>query len=285
MSDQPTYGNLLNSAVSAFDYAGLDTPQMDARLLLLNIANLSHAELISQMHDPVPELVQSTFADYVSRRLSSEPVHRILAMREFYGREFVLQPDALIPRPDTESLIDVALQSVEDRTKALRILDLGTGSGIIAITLACEFPNADVLAVDISSEAVKNCAENADRHGVSKQVSALRSDLFEQVDGKFDLIVSNPPYIPTSDLNGLSSEVRKHDPIRALDGGADGFDFYRRIFTSAHEFLADDGLLALEFGVDQSEQLEALAVKQGYINTGITKDLGGVPRVLVAKRL
>ncbi len=283
MSDHPTFAEVLLSAVNAFDYAKFDTPQMDARLLLCHAADISHTKLISSMHDAVSENVQQRFSEFVARRIAFEPVHRIIGMREFYGRDFVLGSEALIPRPDTETLIDTVLSKFEDRSAEMRILDLGTGSGVIAVTLACEFPNASVVAVDVSEDAVANCIENGEQLGVGGRLQVLHSDLFEKVSGKFDLIVSNPPYIPTADLEGLAPEVRLHDPLRALDGGADGMDFYRRIFARAKEFLKPDGMLALEFGFGQSDEISELAVANTFRDVSLHKDLGGIARVLIAR--
>jgi len=283
MPEQPSFADVLLSAVSAFDYAGIDTPQMDARLLLSHAAGISHSDLISRMHDLVPHEIQATFSGFVSRRLGSEPVHRILGKREFYGREFLLGPDALVPRPDTETLIDVILQKYVGRPEKLRILDLGTGSGVIAITLACEIPDSDVVAVDISKDVLENCSENALRLGVGDRMQTLYSNMFEKLEGRFDLIVSNPPYIPTQDLEGLAPEVKMHDPKRALDGGADGLTFYRQIFAAAPEFLKQEGTLVVEFGIGQSELIRDIASSCGFSDLSVHQDLGGIARVMVAR--
>ena len=280
MVDHPNIADVLLSAVQAFDYAGVDTPQMDARLLLCHAAGISHAQLISIMQEPASTEMQRVFASLVSRRLANEPVHRIIGMREFYGRDFILGPDALIPRPDTETLVDVVLEKIGDRGQPLSILDLGTGSGVIALTLACEFSNAQVTAVDVSESVLENCQENSKRLGVVDRVTALKSDMFENVDGAFDLIVSNPPYIPTKDIKALSPEVRLHDPERALDGGTDGLDFYRQIFSSAQDYLKQGAMLIVEFGIGQTDDISQLATDNAFENLEVHYDLGGLPRVL-----
>lgn len=280
MADHPGFADVLLSAVEAFDYAGIDTPQMDARLLLCHVAEISHSQLISRMQEPVSNEVQQAFAAVVSRRLANEPVHRIIGKREFYGREFVLGIDALIPRPDTETLVDVVLEKITDRNQPLTILDLGTGSGSIALTLACELGKSQVIAVDVSEPVLENCRENSANLGVSDRVTVLKSDMFEYVEGEFDLIVSNPPYIPTNDIGGLSPEVRLYDPQRALDGGMDGLDFYRQIFASAKDYLKQGSMLIVEFGIGQADNISQLASDNGFVNLEVHSDLGGLPRVL-----
>ena len=280
MVDHPNIADVLLSAVQAFDYVGFDTPQMDARLLLCHAAGISHAQLISIMQEPASTEMQRVFASLVSRRLANEPVHRIIGMREFYGRDFILGPDALIPRPDTETLVDVVLEKIGDHGQPLSILDLGTGSGVIALTLACEFSKAQVTAVDVSDAVLENCQENSKRLGVVDRVTVLKSDMFENVDGAFDLIVSNPPYIPTKDIKALSPEVRLYDPERALDGGTDGLDFYRQIFSSAQDYLKQGAMLIVEFGIGQTDDISQLATKNGFENLEVHYDLGGLPRVL-----
>ncbi|MDJ0613015.1 MAG: peptide chain release factor N(5)-glutamine methyltransferase [Rhizobiaceae bacterium] len=282
MPDRPSFAELLLSAVNAFDYAGVDTPQLDARLLLSHAAGITHAEFISRTHDLVDEAIQDRFSDYVSRRLASEPVHRITGSREFYGREFELGPGSLVPRPDTETLVDIVVGTISDKSQPLKILDLGTGSGAIAVTLACELPAVNVVAVDISENALLDCAANASRLGVENRVHTLQSNMFENVEGVFDLIVSNPPYIPTGDLDRLAPEVRQHDPLGALDGGVDGLDFYRLIFSEAREHINAKGHLVMEFGIDQSDQMKSLARKHGWRDIIIRNDLAGIPRVLMA---
>ena len=280
MVDHPNIADVLLSAVQAFDYAGFDTPQMDARLLLCHAAGISHAQLISIMQEPASTEMQRVFASLVSRRLANEPVHRIIGMREFYGRDFILGPDALIPRPDTETLVDVVLEKIGDHGQPLSILDLGTGSGVIALTLACEFSKAQVTAVDVSDAVLENCQENSKRLGVVDRVTVLKSDMFENVDGAFDLIVSNPPYIPTKDIKALSPEVRLYDPERALDGGTDGLDFYRQIFSSAQDYLKQGAMLIVEFGIGQTDDISQLATNNGFENLEVHYDLGSLPRVL-----
>ncbi|MEZ5827131.1 MAG: peptide chain release factor N(5)-glutamine methyltransferase [Hyphomicrobiales bacterium] len=283
-----TFEQAVAGAAGAFRAAGLATPALDARLLLCNAANLPHETLIVRAREPLPADTAARFKASVLRRVEREPVSRITGSREFYGRDFCIGATTLDPRPDTETLIEAALDIVAQRgwhDRPLKLLDLGTGSGCILLTLLAELPRAEGLGVDIDERALKIASENASRLGVASRARFAVADWFEGLDGRFDLIVANPPYIPTGEIAGLAPEVADHDPRTALDGGADGLDAYRRIAARAANFLAPEGALLVEIGVGQEEAVPALLQAQGLrvSGDGVLPDLSGRPRAVLAE--
>jgi release factor glutamine methyltransferase len=216
-------------------------------------------------------------AEFAARRLAREPVARILGEREFWGLRFKLSPATLVPRPDTETVVRAALASAEAR-QGLRILDLGTGTGCLLVALLHERPGATGIGVDHSFEAVCTARRNAERNGVAARATFAVSDWGAAIEGRFDLIVSNPPYIPSGDIAGLAPEVRAHDPALALDGGEDGLAAYRAIFPEAGRLLAPGGALVVEFGKGQEGGLRAAARVAGLEIVSVEADLEGRPR-------
>jgi release factor glutamine methyltransferase len=214
-------------------------------------------------------------------------VARITGAREFYGRSFILGKDTLDPRPDTETLIEAALDIVRERgwqEKPLKLLDLGTGTGCILVTLLAELPQATGLGTDLSPGALAIAAANASVHGVGPRASFAAADWLEGVSGKFDLILSNPPYLAASEIAGLAKEVAAHDPLLALDGGPDGLEAYRRIAMRARDALTEDGRLLVEIGPGQGEDVAAIFTRGGRtLESGKgRRDLAGRPRVIEA---
>jgi len=267
---------LLAKAAHQFSKAGFQTPELDAKLLLQHLTGYSSAEIISKAHDIISVEKSTEFADLVERRLTHEPIHRIMGYREFYGRQFLLSDETLIPRPDTETLVDEII-----KLKPAKILEIGTGSGAIAISSAAELQKTEILATDISKDALETASKNATSHGVDSRIEFLEANLFKGVAGKFDLIVSNPPYIPSSEIKTLQKEVKSFDPLKALDGGEDGLDFYRAIFESAASFLAPKGKVCVEIGIGQEDDVSEIAVTNGYANITVIKDLNQINRVVV----
>lgn len=220
-------------------------------------------------------------------RLDGMPVHRILGARSFYGLAFKLSQSTLEPRPDTETLIDAVLPLVRKTVEtkgSCSIADLGIGTGAIGLALLAECPAAHCLGVDVSAEAVATALENAENLGLSQRYAAVTGNWLSGVEAQFDLIVSNPPYIPTADLASLAREVIYHDPMLALDGGPDGLDAYRVIAAQADSRLEGDGYLALEIGIEQRKPVTALFVASGLESAGVFPDLSGVERVLLFRR-
>lgn len=228
----------------------------------------------------------ATLEAALARRLAGEPIHRIFGQREFYGLQLSLSADTLEPRPDTETLVDAVLPFVGERIArdgACRVLDLGTGTGAIPLAVLANVAAATAVATDISSAALDTAGRNAEALGLSDRFSTLRSNWFEAVSGRFDLIVSNPPYIRSDVIPTLDREVREHDPLLALDGGPDGLDAYRAIAAGAPDHLAEGGLMAVEIGFDQAESVAGLFRAAGFSDVEKYTDLGGKDRVLLMK--
>ncbi|RTL69378.1 MAG: peptide chain release factor N(5)-glutamine methyltransferase [Hyphomicrobiales bacterium] len=268
--------------------AGIAQAGDEARRLMAVALGWSAADLVSRSRDALDQAAQNAVAHILERRLRHEPLSRIVGYREFYGRNFKVTPATLDPRADTETLIDAALQTFADeRAKPLRILDIGTGTGAIILTLLCEFPNATGVAADISDTALEVARENAQTLGVSARIDFVKTDLAEGVSGPFDLVVSNPPYIPSGDIAGLDVSVRAFDPTLALDGGPDGLAVYRRL-TKLLPVLAPKGTILLEVGFNQWEAV-AQTVEAGYAGSGGTvalqafNDVAGIRRVVAAR--
>ncbi|MEM9277514.1 MAG: peptide chain release factor N(5)-glutamine methyltransferase [Pseudomonadota bacterium] len=284
MPDQPTVGEWLRSAGGKIKAMQSSTPELDARLLLQEATGMSASRLISMSGERLETKSLSRVNAMLERRLDGEPVHRILGWREFYGRKFCLSGDTLVPRPETEILVEAVLEPMQDRREEIRILDIGTGSGVIAITLAAELSNSEIVATDVSEDALATARGNAEFIGVTARTSFVHSDLFENVDAKFDLIVSNPPYIPDREIGLLQKDVQLFDPHRALAGGEDGLDFYRAIFAECRNHLTDDGAVYVEIGMGQAEDVTLIANKNGFDAVTTFPDLSGIVRVVEAKR-
>lgn len=264
-----------------FAAAGLDTPDLDARILVRHFLGLTDADLITGQGEITPEHL-GALDQAIERRLSGEPVSRILGFREFWGMNFKITPDTLDPRPDTERLVEMALESLKDRPPR-HILDLGTGTGCILLSLLKEFPQARGLGIDINQGAVDVSRENAKTHGLSGRASFRQgnwTDSLAESDGLFDLIVSNPPYIPESDIESLLPEVRNHDPILALVGGKDGLDPYRILITETKKFLAPGGVCLFEIGQNQDADLVRLVEESGLAVRRLGADYAGILRVV-----
>ena len=281
MSDTPR--ELIRQAGKQLAARGIETAALDVRLLLQAASGLRHEDIVAE-----PDLVLSAdgtarFWSFIDRRCAFEPVSRIIGFREFYGRSFRVTPAVLDPRADTETLIDAALALVRGKGQ-LRILDLGTGSGAIAVTLLAELPEATVVATDLSAAALQVAKGNAAALGVADRASFVAANWFDGVDRQFDLIVSNPPYIPLGDIAGLAADVRDFDPARALDGGPDGLEAYRRIASGAGGFLAPRGHVVLEIGAGQENEVNELFRAHGFVLDARHFDLAGHIRCVVFKR-
>lgn len=276
---EATAGTLLRVASRRLGEAGIDTAGLDARLLLQAVLGCDHAGLVAEPERHVTAAEAQAFGALVARRERHEPVSRILGWREFYGRRFEISPAVLDPRPDTETLIDAAL-AVAKLRPVQRLADLGTGSGIVALTLLAEWPEATALATDRSAAALAVAADNAARLGVAERLRLQEADWWQGVNGRFDLIISNPPYIVRSDIGGLAAAVREHDPAPALDGGEDGLDCYRAIAAGAAGHLSNGGFILLELGKGQAEAVGNIFLANNFKLLGEWKDLGGILRVL-----
>lgn len=273
----------LRRLVRVFEEAGLPDARPDARFLTLHALALTPLDLTLRGHEPLGVAGAEALREAAARRLAGEPVARILGEWEFWGLPFLLSPETLVPRPDTESVVEAALRLVPERERPLRLADLGTGSGCILVALLHERPNAFGLGLDRSMEALITARRNAAANGVGARAAFLRGSWLDALAGPFDLIVSNPPYIAAPVIATLDPEVRRHDPRAALDGGPDGLDAYRAILSGLARrpgLLAPRGALVLEIGYDQGEALTALAREAGFAGARVGRDLAGHERVV-----
>lgn len=280
-----TLGGLRRQLATRFSAAGIDSPDLDAALLIAHALGLTTADVRLRGADPVAPEALPRIEAYAAQRLAGMPVARLVGEKEFWSLSFALSPDTLVPRPDTETVVEAALATIADRAAPLRILDLGTGSGAILAALLVELPGATGIGVDQSEGAARTARDNLARAGLQGRGTVIVGDWASALGGGFDLVVSNPPYIPSIDIVGLAIEVRENDPLAALDGGADGLSSYRIIAAEAPRLLKAGGHLVLELGIGQEAEVAALAGAAGLAITGpARRDLGGIPRALVARR-
>jgi release factor glutamine methyltransferase len=269
---------------TAFRAAGLATADLDARILVSNIAGLEPHQLVTASDLALTEELKRRLEQAAGQRLAGRPVYRILGWREFYGLSLALSEATLEPRSDTETLVDSVLPFVRDcvaRKGCCDIADLGVGAGGIGLALVAGSAEARCLGIDLSPDAVATANANAEALGFSGRYRAVTGDWLSGVEGTFDLVVSNPPYIPTRDLKTLSREVAEFDPLLALDGGSDGLDAYRTIADQAGAHLKEGGRVALEIGIGQSESVRDLFGERGFALASSAADLGGIDRVLI----
>ncbi len=273
---EQTVGHALAEMTRVFASAGIHSAPRDARFLLQGLLGLDGAELLARPEKPLGAAA-SPLSDAVTRRLAHEPVSRILGRRGFYGREFLVTPDVLDPRPDTEAIIDLALDIVRAKglgESRLRVADIGTGSGILLATLLAELPQAQGIATDVSAPALAVARHNAERLGVAGRATFIATSCLDGVAGPFDLIVSNPPYVATAEIAALEPDVRNYDPALALDGGPDGLQIYRDIAADIAK-LQHSLLLVLEVGAGQAKPVKAIFQAVDGRPVGPREDLGG----------
>jgi release factor glutamine methyltransferase len=276
-------------AVTArFKSSGIDSAELDARILLGAVLGLDLTGMITAASRLLTSDESIRLEDFIRRRLAGEPVARILGRKEFWGLPLQLSAATLVPRPDTETVVELALEmlrAVSPSGRPLRIADLGTGSGAILLALLSELANAFGYGTDINVEALRTARGNAVDLGLASRAEFLACDYAAALTGPFDLIVSNPPYIRSADIPGLAAEVRDHDPRRALDGGTDGLDAYRALVPQAARLLVSGGLLAVEVGVGQSTDVERLMASAGLTLEGPPKaDLAGIRRAVAGRK-
>lgn len=270
---------LLQGAQALRD-AGIEGPERDARLLLAEVVGLDPARLALEPDFPVGAEDAEMFHRLLARRAAREPVSKILGRRNFWGRDFEINPDVLDPRPETETLIDLCLQE----PPAQRLIDLGCGSGIIAVTLLAEWAKAEGVACDISAPCLETTKRNAVTQGVDDRLSIKKSCWFSEIKGEFDLIVSNPPYISDEEMHGLSPDVLNHDPHLALTPGGDGLSPYEELAQGAIQHLNKGGRILVEMGWRQGAAVMAIFNAAGLSDVSCHKDLNGHDRVVSARR-
>jgi release factor glutamine methyltransferase len=272
-----------------FKSSRIDTAELDARILVGTAMGLDLTGLITSAARPVTSDEATRLEDFTRRRLAGEPVARILGAREFWGLPLQLSAATLVPRPDTETVVELALEMLRagpDPMHRLRIADIGTGSGAILLALLSELPDAFGVGTDVSVAALRTASRNAARLGFASRAAFVACDYAAALSEPFDLIVSNPPYIRSADIAGLATEVRDHDPIVALDGGADGLDAYRQLIPQAARRLAQGGVLVVEAGQGQSGDIGELMTAAGLIQQKPPKaDLAGVHRAVAGRKL
>jgi len=269
-----------------FKRRGNKSGRLDAELLLGEALGLDRIKLIVEAERPLTDDELSRYRALIKRRRASEPMAYILGRREFFALPMLVDRRVLIPRPDTEVLVETALDGTRERHLYGRMLDLCTGSGCVAIAFAKERPTWRITAVDLSPDAASVARENVLRAGVVHQLAVVEGDLFEPLakDAVFELITANPPYIPSADIEGLDADVRDFEPRLALDGGSDGLQITRRLVSEALRYLTPGGLLALEGGFDQAPAVAALLAEHGFDEIKRRKDLAGIERVVSGRR-
>lgn len=279
----------LNWATDYFRERRIENPRLNAELLLAHSIGLSKEQLYIRLHEPMAKETEERWEAFVQRRASGEPLQYILGRQEFWSIDLKVDPRVLIPRPETEHLVEEALSILIkiSSQKIPSVLELGTGSGAIAIALAKEFPILCMIATDLSMEALEVARENAKRAGVSHLIGFVRGDLLAPFrEGEvFDLILSNPPYLSEAEIEGLPREVREHEPIIALQGGRDGLEFYRRVIPQIPSYLKKGGWLLLEVGHTQARRVSEWIEKvSSFVELGTVRDLAGIERVVKAQR-
>lgn len=262
----------------------LDNADLDARLLVEFFTSTTRKDEILNPDFQVGNDALQRLDKAIVERLNGKSVYRIIGKREFYGIEFHLSADTLEPRDDTEALVDLVLpeiRSIADRYGEAKIVDMGTGTGAIAIALLANVDRLKATAVDISDDALKTASLNAENARVADRFSSLKSDWFSGFSGTFDMIISNPPYIPENQISTLATEVKKYDPLRALSGGKDGLQFYRKLAEESRLFLKPHGMIAVEIGKSQEKDVIALFSENGFELKKTRKDLNGILRALL----
>ncbi|WP_019013992.1 peptide chain release factor N(5)-glutamine methyltransferase [Elioraea tepidiphila] len=278
-----TIGSLLCEAGTVLRAAGIEGPRREARLLLGHVLGRAPGLLTIEARDPVGAAEAARFRELVARRAAHVPAAHLAGTRGFWTLDLIVTPDVLIPRPDSETLIEAALAALPDRPTVRRVLDLGTGSGALLLAALSEFPAAIGLGVDRSPAALAVARANAARAGLADRALFVCGHWSAALDGGFDLVLANPPYVPSGDIAGLEPEVREHDPRAALDGGVDGLDAYRAILADLPRILLPDGVAVLELGAGQGADVSRLAAARGLGVGELRQDLGGIPRAIVLR--
>ena len=282
-----TIGEVLREAAAELERAGVPEARREAGSLLSFVLGKDRTFLISHAEDETNENSLGRYREFVERRASGEPLQYITGVQDFYGREFRVTNDVLIPRPETELLVEAALQIVGETGAAPFICDVGTGSGCIALTLLCEIANARAVAIDKSPAALEIAKLNAQNLSVADRALFVESDCFDSLDSReneFDLIVSNPPYVAEKALQGLQREVRDHEPLVALSPGGDGLSVIRRLIDEGPAFIKPNGHMLMEIGFDQAESVERLINDSAWSLREIRPDLQGIPRIVVLQK-
>ena len=282
-----TIAQALSEAAQTLNGAGVPEARKEAAALLVHVLDVDRTFLISHSEDAIAERAFNRFQTFVERRATGEPAQYITGYQDFYGRRFEVNPDVLIPRPETEWLVENALKHIPPAENTFSICDVGTGSGCIAITILCERPLVRAVGLDVSEAALEIARRNAAALGVGERISLVKSDCFSALPPSmnFDVIISNPPYVAASVMSGLQREVRDHEPLLALSPGEDGLTIIRRLLIDAPRFLKPEGYLFMEIGFDQGEKVQGLVDTSVWQLVDIIPDLQQIPRIVVIKKL
>lgn len=284
-TSRPTAGAMVRAGAARLAAAGIESARLDARLLAAHATGLDSDRLRLHPETAVAPAQRAAFDRLVDRRAGERvPVSRLVGEREFWSLPFRLSPATLDPRPDSETLVEAALGFFPDRAAPVHLLDLGTGAGCLLLALLHELTGAWGLGTDRSAAALDTARDNASRLGLGDRARFAAADWAAPLHGRFDLVVSNPPYIERAAIGGLAPEVARHDPALALDGGADGLDAYHVIAAALPALVLPRGVAILEIGHDQSDAVRALVGQAGFDEIGVRRDLGGRPRCIVACR-
>jgi release factor glutamine methyltransferase len=279
-----TIGDLLKVAVRRLAEAGIEGAPREARLLLQAAADVRVATQIAFPEREIDAAASTRMADLVARRARREPMAHILGRREFWSLSFKVTADTLDPRPDSETLVRAVLEQVPDRTAPLRLADFGTGTGCLLLALLHELSRATGVGIDVSAAALAVARENAQSLGLAQRASFRQGDWDEKIAPPFEILISNPPYIPSGEIAALQPEVAGFEPPLALDGGADGLDAYRRLLPAAARLLAPNGLAAFEVGAGQADSVAAIGRKAGLRHIATASDLASVPRCVLFRK-
>jgi release factor glutamine methyltransferase len=274
-----TLSAIMTEAAESFMHVGIPTPQLDARVLMNHSLGITSETLMNSGSKNLSETEASKYRKLVERRLKREPIAYITGRKEFWSMNFNVSSSTLVPRPDSETLVEAVLADFP-RGKSLRVLDLGTGSGCLLLSILSEFANATGVGVDLSPEAVKIATENAEKLGLSERVVFKVSDWATNLNGEFDIIISNPPYIPSQQITVLDQEVRDYEPRAALDGGKDGLDCYRIIIPQTARLITESGKIYFEIGNGQDEEVRKIGTASGLNFVKEAQDLAGTIRVI-----
>ena len=280
-----TLGKAVNAVAEEFKSIGIDSARLDARLIVTRALGLEPQSALLYPEQEITTESSRIILEMVERRMRREPMAQIFGHREFWSLDFLITADSLIPRPDTETLVEAVLSSIgeDGKDNSLNILDLGTGSGCILLSLLSELPNTNGIGIDISEAAVSVAEANAAHLGLSDQSRFQIGNWGQGLDDTFDIIVSNPPYIPAADIEGLAPEVALYEPRGALDGGEDGLDAYRSITMDLKRLLKPDGSAFFEIGVGQADDVVLILSENGFSGIETLPDLAGIDRVIALK--
>ena len=275
---------IYNQAVNKLKSKQISSPELDTKILLLHAANISLEDFYLNPDYKIAENEIEKFNQFIARRINHEPVAKIIGKKSFWADDFIVNQHTLDPRPDSEVIIEAALKLLPNKDGKYKFIDFGTGSGCLILSLLREFPNAIAIGSDISTEALKVARANAKALGLQDRISFIQQNWGDSLTGEFDLIVSNPPYIPAADIKNLDEDVKLYDPLLALNGGEDGLDPYRYLAKQIYKFLKKDSYAILEFGYNQGLYIKEIFKQNNYIIHEMLNDLASIERAIIVRR-